>query len=140
MRRYQVEWVDSGKTYRVCTRHFEPFKLSGKCCYDESTWDYAYDGYLWCMRHGYSCAMIECDDDGSHRTVLRSYNWDEECEFDHVKHIWRIKWKQILDDGSVVDQSETFQASRTEAIDRHTWIRVRHDTSHTFKPTLEIVR
>lgn len=141
MRRYKVEWiVPDNKPYRVCTRHYEPFEPSKTCCFDKATWYDAEDNYLYHAQLGYPCALIECDEDGRNRKVMRSRDWDEECEFDHVKHIWRIKWKQVLPDGSIVDQSETHQCSRKEAIDRHTWIRVRRDTSHTFKPTLEIVR
>lgn len=140
MRRYKVEWVDTDRPYHVCTRHYRPFESSGECCYDKDTWGRAYDDYLWCAQHGYPCAMIECNEDGSRRVVLHSRDWDEECEFDHVQHVWRITYKQVLCDGSVVDQSETFQANRAHAIDRHTWIRVKRDTSHAFKPILEIVR
>lgn len=140
MRRYKVEWVAQSQPYHVCSRSYKPFEPSESCCYDEATWDSAENDYLYVARLGFPSAMIECDEDGRNRRVLRSRDWDEECEFDHVKHIWRIKWKQILPDGSIVDQSETHQCSRKQAIDRHTWIRVRSDTSHTFKPTLEIVR
>lgn len=140
MRRYKVEWIVPGQPYHVCGRSYAPFEPSKTCCFDEATWDVAEGDYLHVARLGYPSAMIECDEDGRNRVVLRSRDWNEECEFDHVKHIWRIKWKRVLGDGSVVDQSETFQSSRKEAVDRHIRIRVRRDASHAFKPTLEIVR
>lgn len=131
MRKFKVEWTPVPGSAKVRSRNFDitvPLPA-----FDEEAWENAHEEWLYHAHAGQPCALLEVGEDGR-RKMCCSRDWDEGCEFDHRKHLWRLTTQRARMREPL---EETFQCPRWQAQERLEAAKSKCD--NVMGPVLEVV-